>query len=237
MRASGSKNFTATAASRGGGAGGSAGDPGSGGAGEDADANGELGARDGEIVRIPDAEVFGGKICAVEEPGAGGGKGESGADDGCAGRGAKENRGVRPAGGETGQGEISGDEGAATSVGSGRDHHSELCADDRGQGALRQESGCGPLLGVEAAAESIVGERPGAADHQGRRLFLTKSAGGVRAEDTEREGAGHSAEAVWKADRGAWEKEGQEAGRGGGGAKAGGIAAQALGDRGSLRTV
>src|SRR5712692_9058715 len=91
------------------GAGGSAGDPGSGGAGEDADANGELGAGDREIVRIPDAEVFGGKICAVEEPGAGGGKGESGADDGSAGRGAKENRGIRPAGGETGQGEISGD--------------------------------------------------------------------------------------------------------------------------------
>jgi len=65
-------------------------------------------------------------------------------------------------------------------------------------------------------------------------LFLTKSAGGVRAKDPEQERAGHSAEAVWIADRGAREKEGQEAGDRGGSAKAGGIAAQAVGDRRSL---
>ena len=97
----------------------------------------------------------------------------------------------------------------------------------------------GPYLGLRPrrnqSSERVVSNSstkgPGAGDHQGRRLFLTKSTGGVRAEDPDGESAGHSAEAVWQADRGAGEKEGQKAGHRGSGAEAGGIAAQALGDR------
>src|SRR3979409_1835816 len=85
LRASGPTNLTTDKASRRGGASGSGGDPSAGRAGEDTDAIGELGSGSGEIVRIPDAELFDGTVRKAEQRSAGEVAGAPGWADGRAG--------------------------------------------------------------------------------------------------------------------------------------------------------
>src|SRR5262249_45108894 len=111
-------------------------------------------------------------------------------------------------------------------------------ADDRGQGSVRAEPGCGGVSGVGSEEEAIGAARPAVGDQQGGRRDVAQAAGELRTphSGSPRAGQRSAALGIGAGAGGGAEREegGAQAGRGGGGAETSGAVAPVVGDRGQV---
>src|SRR5258706_175935 len=121
---------------------------------------------------------------------------------------------------------------------SGSGDNADLCANDREQGPIRTEPGCGAVFRVDSEEAAIGTAGPAVGDQQGGRRAAAQAAGELCAPHPGGKRARQRSEAMGigaGASRGEErEKRGAEAGRGGGGAETGGAAASLVGDGGRV---